>query len=505
MRRRAFGALAALATAAVACNALLGIEEKGAKPDIADGGDAGVIDRPDAPLATDKCTTDSDCVPPNGCYTPHCNTTLGACAYALCEAPGRACAVGACDPAKLTCGDPRDYAMRTTSYSVTGIALGCRKAGLCVAAAFPYLFLGTRNDVVALRVDDLLATSASVVPIGQVIIRPSQLVPSGRRVWILGDPQGTAPPYQLPVAWIDVPSDPTAPALPGKTVFLSYPFPNAVGFAAPDGGLFVVYDDVAQGFPATRLVPPLESGATMAVVNPEDAGAPSPPPAIPLVRVSAPPAASDVIASSGGRLVVYRPPGIVNVVDMAGVAGAALSGDATLAPAYASFGPPQFASEPSGAVVMTTSIVADGDCNCTSHQRMHWLLPNAVSGNEPNEAVDYEGYVGPQIANAACHACNPSYMTFAGSIAAVDKATALAASPASENRDFTAVRAITRDPIALPAKRRFVTTAADDPQGNFATDRVAIASSNGLGYLVMSDSQGNKVTVSIVDPRCDAK
>jgi len=494
-------------SAAAGCNAILGIEEKGAKPE-ADAGAGDAADAAVTPRANDRCTSDADCVPPNDCYTGRCDTTVGACAYALCDVKGRACAAATCDTAKNTCGDARDYGMRTTSYSVTGVTLGCRSPELCVASAFPYVFLGTGTDVVALRVDDRLATAAKLVPVEQVTVRPSQLVANGRRLWILGEPQGTAPPYQLPVGWIDVPSDPTVASLPGKTVLLSYPFPSAIGFPAPDGGLMVVDNDLAQGFPAARLAPPLESGASMAVVNPIDAGAPSPPPAIPLVRVPTAPPGSTIVASSGSRLVAYRAPGIVNLIDPGGLAGATVGPDTALTPPYSSFGQLRFASSANGAVLLTTAIVADlpaPDCNCTSHARMHWVLPNAVGASEANQAIDYEGWVGPQIPNAACRACNPSYVTSAGVVATVDAHTALAAAPASENRAFTAVRVLGRDPIAAPPKRRFVTSAADDPQGNFATDRIALTSSNGYGYLVLADSQGNKVTLSIIDPRCDAK
>lgn len=495
--------LAAGATFALGCNAILGIEEKPLKP----GSDAGAGDAA-ARRAPDKCSADSECVPPNDCYTGHCDTALGSCTYTLCEPKGRTCAAAACDPAKFTCGEPRDYSMRVTSYSVTGVALGCHSADLCVSAAFPYVFLGTKDDVVALRADDLLATAPTRVAIEQVTIRPAQLVASGRRVWILGTPQGTSPPYQLSIAWIDVPSDPTLQRLVGKTATVSYPFASATGFPAPDGGLYVVYNELAEGFPAAVLKPPLETGASMAVVNPADAGAPSPPPAIPLVRVPSPPATSTIVASSGARLVAYRGPGIVNAIEPGGTQGAAVGDDVALTPAYSSFGLPRFASSASGVVLMTSAIRADApapDCGCTSRQHMSWVLPSAAGASEPSQAADYETYQSPQAPGGACRQCNPPYMTSPGQITPIDRRTALAAAPASENRAFTAVRTILRDPLATPNKRRFVTSAADDPQGNVETDRIALTSSNGFGYLVLADGQGNKVTLSIIDPRCDAQ
>src|SRR4051794_23482181 len=91
------------------CNLVFGIEEQGARSpsDGADASDDGANEggRP----AFEKCKQDSDCIAPNTCYTPHCDTVLGACTYALCEAKGRTCAAGVCNTTTFACSDPQPY------------------------------------------------------------------------------------------------------------------------------------------------------------------------------------------------------------------------------------------------------------------------------------------------------------------------------------------------------------------------------------------------------------
>ena len=220
--------------------------------DVEAGSDAPIADGPfEARPPSERCTADVDCTPPNGCYAPHCDVVLGACTYALCEAKGRACAAGRCDTKAFTCSAAKDYGLRTTRYKVDATTLGCAtSASACFAAIYPFVFIGTKEDVVIVRADDLLATSASKVMRAGPAVRPSRVVASARRLWIIGEAQGTAPPYQLPIAWIDVPSNPTVASLVSQGTTVSWPYPDALAFPAPDAGLFLAYGDVAEGFPA---------------------------------------------------------------------------------------------------------------------------------------------------------------------------------------------------------------------------------------------------------------
>ncbi len=509
--RRAVAALAPLAF--IACNAVLGISEGSPKPppeDAAPPVDA--IAEPEAGLAPDRCTTDADCIGPNACYKGRCDTVLGACTYALCETPGKACSAGKCDPATLTCGGDRDYGFRATTYKI-GAALGCKASPqACVAAAFPLLFVGTTDGTIALRVDDMLATGPQRVPLAGIGFRPAAIVASGRRVWVLGDVLGTggAPPFQLPIAWVDVPSDPTVATLTANATTLSYPYLSYAVFPAPSAAIFLTLQDAAQGFPAALLAPPLPAMPTVGVVNAPDAG-PAPLASVPMYRLASAPAGSAVVASSGSRLVLDRPVAqVVNLVVDAGTAKVALGGDLAITPPT----PPQlaairFAQGQDGSVFFDVPIVADPpppstDCSCYTHQRHQWVLPNGqASATDVSIVADFEAWGTPMLVGGVCHQCNPDYVRLPSMSAWIDAKTSLTVSPASENRALAATRVVSRDPLAAPAKRRLVTTAMDMPAGNFATDHLVVTGSGGLGYEVLSDSEGNELTLSIFDPRCD--
>jgi hypothetical protein len=162
-------------------------------------------------------------------------------------------------------------------------------------------------------------------------------------------------------------------------------------------------------------------------------------------------------------------------------------------------------------VFLDLPIVADPpppsiDCSCYTHQRHQWVLPNAQATTaDVSVVVDPEAYSSPQVSGGVCHQCNPTYVTLPSFAAWVDPQSTLVVAPASDpNRTLAATRLITRDPLTAPGKRRFVTSAMDTPPGNFATDHVAITGSAGLGYELLADSEGNELTLSIFDPRCDA-
>jgi hypothetical protein len=508
-----------LAGTLVACNTLLGIDEQAAREVPAEAGEAeaGPPPRP----AFEACTRDVDCVAPNGCYTPHCDTVLGACAYALCEAKDRTCARGVCDTSTHVCSDALPYGFLSTSYELTGVTSGCGpKPESCVAAAYPFVFVGTRDDVVAVRGDDLTGKTAVKVPVTGLTTKPLQVIASGRRVWVLGAVQGTVPPYQLPIASIDVPSDPTVTAIVAHTTLVAYPFPSAVGFPGPNGALFVVYNDAAQGIPTALLVPPIADGTVLGLASAEgagpiDGGAPEVTSPTSMFRVSGVAAGAAAVASSGARIVLYRYPSTFNLIGAAGMAGAGIQGDLALSAPFASlYGPSttSFAQGPDGTVLITGPVGADSpaDCNCTTHARLQYVLPNAIAtATDVNQILDPEVWVnpGPAAGSPMCRVCNPNYEGRKLLATWLDHRTALTAAPPSAPlgaRDLTDVRLLGRDPFEANPKRRFTTKPTDTPKGEFGVDRIALTSANGIGYLVLADGQGNNVSLSIVDPGCDS-
>jgi len=518
MRRTLIAAMVVAATLA-ACNTLLGIEEQSARPVPDEAGDAA----PEAAAvrpAFEACTRDVDCIAPNGCYTPHCDTVLGACTYALCEAKDRTCARGVCNTSTYVCSDALPYGFLATSYEATGVTSGCGpKPESCVAAAYPFLFVGTRDDLVALRADDLMGKTAVKVTVTGLTTKPQQVIASGRRIWVLGAVQGTVPPYQLPIASIDVPSDPTVTEIHAHTTLVAYSFPSAVGFPAPNGALFIAYDDATQGVPTALVQPPIADGtilglASAAGAGPIDGGAPPVRSDTTMIRVSGAPAGSSIVASTGGRVVLYRYPSTFNLIAAAGTPMAAVQGDLPLsAPLASLYGPSttSFAQGPDGTVMMAGPVAADNpaDCNCTTHARLQYVFPNAIATTtDVNQIIDPEAWVnpGPPAPSPTCRQCNPNYEGRRFLATWLDHRTALTAAPASNPigaRNVTDVRLLGRDPFESNPKRRFTTKPTDMPKGEFGVDRIALTASGGLGYLVLADGQGNNVSVSIVDPACD--
>lgn len=512
---RALALVSGLAGALLGCNLVFGIEEQPvrAAPQDASAGADGAGGRP----ALEPCTRDGDCVAPNGCYTPHCDAVLGACTYALCEAKGRTCAMGTCDRTTFACSEPQAYGFRATSYDVPDVSSGCGpNPADCVAAAFPFVFMGTRNEVVALRTDDLSGTTANRVTVTNLAAKPQQLVASGRRIWVLGPVQGQTPPYKLPLASIEVPSDPTVTTLHAETTLLPYPFPSATGFAAPNGALFVTHNDPAQGFPAAIVNAPIAGDASFGVASGADAGsfdASVEPSAgtLTMVRTRIAPPGTALVASSGTRLVVYRAGAIFNLIVGAGTPSAAMQLEVALQAPVIPIGQPHFAQGPDGVVVINAPVQADppSDCNCQSHERLQWVFPNAIaSATDVNQLSDHATYVNPQVVGSACHVCAGEYVRYPSLATWIDRRSILTVAAHGDTlatRTVAEVRLNGRDPVELNPKRSAQTRPTDTPSGNFATDRFALTSSNGIGYLVLADGQGNGVSLTIFDPRCDAR
>jgi len=513
----AAGSLAAGSLAA--CNLLLGIEEQDARPVPDDAGDAEA--EAAARPSFEACTRDVDCVAPNGCYTPHCDTVLGACTYALCETKDRTCARGVCDTSTFVCSDALPYGFLATQYDVRNVTSGCGpKPESCVAAAYPFVFIGTQTDIVAVRGDDLAGKTAVNVPVTGLTFKPQQVIGSGRRVWVLGAVVGSVPPYQLPIASIDVPSDPTVTEIHAQTTVLGYSFPSAVGFPAANGGLFVVYDDATQGMPTALLAPPIADGTTLGLASaadagPIDGGAPTVRSTTNMIRTSGVPAGATVAASSGSRIVLYRYPSTFNLVAAAGTPMASVQGDLALnAPLTSLYGATttSFTQGPDGTVIIAGPVAADSpaDCNCTTHARLQYVFPNAIAtATDVNQIFDTESWVnpGPPPMSPTCRQCAAGYEARRYLVSWLDRRTALMAAPVSAAagaRNVTDVRMVGRDPSESNPKRHYTTKPTDMPKGELGVDRIALTSSNGIGYLVLADGQGNNITLSIMDPACDA-
>jgi hypothetical protein len=505
VRRAAFVVGAALVPAALSlwgCNMILGIEEQGRRSDGADARGA------DAAPGGESCAQDSDCIAPDACYTPHCDTSHGRCWYGLCEVAGKACSAGSCNPTTRRCEGETDYGFRTTSFALTATP-ACTDPTSCVAALWPFVFIGTASGVVATFVDDPLASAARSLSVSGFDGPVTKLVASGSRLWILGALSASdAGSATLPIGFVDVPSDPTVRRLEATTTSFDFPLAAATAFPAPDGALYVSIDSPAKGFATALVNAPLPPRGQFAIAG-EGAGTAKGPSDYTLQPASGVNVDAGVLAaSSGDRLVVHSYPSTYVILASPGSPSARAE-----APAVATFPPPlvppSFAQGPDGALLLGGSLSADlpGDCNCTSVARARWLFANgSASTIAMDTAVDVEDYQNAQVAGQACHTCAGSYFLPLTRVAWLDSNRALvatAASDPSENRVRAAVRVVTRDPLGADPKRRFVLPANELPTGNFAAERIALTTDRGLGYLVVT-SATQRSQLSVFDPRCES-
>lgn len=183
--------------------------------------------------AASGCSQNSDCVSPNACLTGRCNTTTKECAFDLCPSTV-ACMGSACDGATNTCGTPAMYGFQAGAIDV-GTAIGCGgSVATCVAASFPFVYVGTPQGVVAVNVSDPANATPTIVPVAGIPFYPSFILASGSRVYFVGPLQSSGSSgYMVPVAWIDPAADPTAP-LTARSAFVAYPT-STLGGAFPNG------------------------------------------------------------------------------------------------------------------------------------------------------------------------------------------------------------------------------------------------------------------------------
>jgi hypothetical protein len=494
--------LAPIAMFVWGCNAILGIEEQGRRPDRPEA------QAPDA-ATVGSCTKDADCIAPDACYTPHCDTRVGRCWYGLCETAGRTCTAGTCNTATGRCEGATDYGFRTTSYATT-IAPACADPADCVTALWPFVFIGTSTGVVAMFVDDPIAKGARSIPVSGFEGAVTKLVASGARLWILGTPPTNdgGEPITVPLGFIDVPSDPTVRRLDATTTRFEVPFAPVTAFAAPNGALYlaVLPGAPTRAFPTSLVTTPLPAQGRFVLAG--DVGVSGDGIELHPAADVPPDSGSVLVASSGDRLIAHQHPSTYLVIASPGSASARAQATSVVSfPPTTSF--PTFAQGRDGALLLAGALPLDdpNDCSCASVSRVRWLFANGnESAIDQATAADVESYRNPQTTGQPCHECQDGYFAPTARAAWIDEKTALVATAASDppsNRGRTAVQVVTRNPVAVGPRRRFVTSADEVPAGNFAVDRIALTADRGIGYLVISDAT-NRTTLSIFDPRCEA-
>lgn len=480
-------ALAGASTMLAAASCSLGLDES----KIGAGQEAGVLDTnaPDTTAAdagdsgptpglpdAATCTKDDDCKATHGCLKGKCDLSRKACVFDVCHET--ACNAAACDTNAKTCGAAKPYPYKATQFQV-----GAQVTGR-IAAVHPWLFAQTATGILAFNVADTAATTPPPVPVVGLGFVPSQMVVSGSRLYFLAAPTGPGP-SRLPLAWIDVPSDPFASKIEAKSVLATYSRPAAegVGLVARGGDTALLLGPQAQSFPSATVEAPLAEPLTIT--------------ATPIVFT----VGTSPVAMSGARLVMESIDGTgipsIGLIDNAGTATPQNKGDTKLADAGPLSLPQQFAQSPEGAVFWSIAQLtgAPGAMGTVTRALRGWfLLPDGNGAVDPAGAFDVEVYNVTPVGQGA---------NLAGPTAMLDANTAMVLAAARENPGAaTAVQFARRQPLGIvknadnTTPRRAVLPV---PVGTF----VSAAGSNGIGYAVANEGGAMpNATVYVFDPAC---
>ena len=438
--------------------------------------DAPSFARPDGGV----CTMDSQCSSPNACLTGRCDPARHACVYDVCKQPS-ACKAATCDVANRACAAPVAYGFHASAFKVAGGGVGCGGApGRCIAAAYPFVFVGTTNGVVAYSVADPSNKSPVPVPVTGLPFLPAAMVVSGGRVYFQGPVLGTGPSYKVPIAWVDAVVDPLASSIHAETALVNYPNPSiAAMYPSGTESVLLVAADAAKFFPGVQVTAPLQDLSTLQ---------PFPNAGIP--------AAAGPAAASGERMVTYRWDGAnaayaayFSLETAAGTASAQNAGDQSVVASMGQVYPANaFAHGPDGSLLWSAPSVFMGDAGAPLFRavRMAWLLADAKASQfDAKTAVDIETY-------------DPGLMwgtPVVGPIAWISRDTALVLAAAAGNLSQTSVQVATRSgtTASLMAGRRYVIPSS--------TDKVGAASTNGTGYVLAVEG-ADSATVHVFAPGC---
>jgi hypothetical protein len=472
----AVGIAGALGVGAFACS--LGLDPSlipGSDASIVEGGkDAGV----DAPNPV-QCKADPDCKSTNGCLTGKCDTTRNQCVYTLC--PANACSASVCGTGNQ-CSAPSTYGFHAGTFHVSLGNIGCGGGGpgarRCFAAVYPFVFVGTTNGVVAYPVEDPTNTAPTSIPVAGLPFFPSFIVSSGTTVYFVGAVAGTGPDYKIPIATLDVPTDPTISEMSASTVFDTLQV-TSVEIVVPDatGGIYLVHADAPNSYPSARIAAPLKDLDSLSFQ--QNAGFP---------------ANSAVAAASGTRLVTFRQDNgypadsYFSIETGAATSGAQNLGEQDTIPTMGqSQAPDYLAQSPTGGILWSAAAVTipDGGAGQTVSARLAWVLDddNATKFDATTH-VDVSTY---NIVGLGADLPGP--------VAWLDDNTAIVISAPPANTAQALVQIASRNGTpAVVANRSF--------QLAFHPSQLAVAGSNGFGYVLTPDQTAG-ANVHVFGTTCD--
>jgi hypothetical protein len=450
--------------------------------------DASVLDDAGADVFAPSviaCHAPGDCKSVDPCVTARCDDGTQKCVFEVCPSADQ-CSAASCTTVSK-CGQASSFGFHAGSFPIAE-GLGCPS---CVGAVFPFVFVATNLQVRAYRVSDPTNSTPPEVPVTRLGFAPRAVLTSGRRVYFVGGPNGSSQsPYQLQVAWIDVPADAGAKSMHAHEA--TYPYPST-DFRLD--GVIAGSDD--QLF-SLRRVQTNEANATvfrdqellMHVEPTQDPGQ------LNFVAPTNYPANGQTVGFSNGRLVVYHPSAGVGAFSFdttPGANGAANTGDQAT-PDMGTPGASTFAQTADGAIYWATALRKPPVPNQTQAiggVRLAIPLPDGGGAFSVPSRIDLETYdTGLPETNG-----QPNPNPYVGAIAPVGTGSALALAAARENPAQTSVQLVTRTggTIALAAGKRFLVPAR--------VDQVAVGGTDGFGYVVNPDT-ANTMTVHIFSASC---
>jgi hypothetical protein len=472
------GALAAVAIRATACASFASVE------DVTYGTPTSEIE---------SCTASSDCKPPNACFTAQCDPNEHTCVYSLC-ATATACTVGICDSTRQACGGSTETHFRTTTFPVPGTLACGLDANSCLAAVYPFVFVGTTTGIVAFDVSDVTSSAPRPVTIASPTTNlvPKALIASGRRVYAAAL-QGQAS-HSVAMAWVDVPTDPTTKMIFARATLLAYPFADAAFFPAAGGDLYIALSDPTRNSPVALVHAPPPTGAITAA--PDMSGTFV---MYPSMGITAPFAATS--SGSSDRLVAFAPPNFFQLLDRPGTPHASLVEQAEVPSLGNGFATSSnyVGSGPDGTVIWTytTDYLP---CEGVRNDVVAWLVSDGLSTHfDPVSAVS-EMYIGSGV--GFCQMPAPLGLWTAGPAAWIDHDHALVVSayqdmPGSPTNTGVHVAVASRAPT--PA----ITGPVDLLHVDFsARPSVGIRASQGYGYVLSSDANGSSLSLQVYAPNC---
>jgi hypothetical protein len=448
-----------------------GVDVTPGPPPIDASHDAPAVDAADAA----ECADAGDCADANPCRVGRC--AAGRCVFDVC--PTTACQGSICSP--TGCTTPAAYGFHAATVHVSAGPVGCGgDAGRCLAAAYPFAFVGTVNGVVAYAMNDPANPTPSQAQVKGLAFLPSWIVAQGSRVYFIGALAGSAPTYRLPVAWVDVPSDPLATSMRVTSVLASFGDPQlSAVFPTSEGGIFFVDASSDRFFPTALVTPPLGDGDALGFAK--SPGVPS---------------GAAMVAASGPRIVNAR------WADDAGAyetffslekgAGTGAAQGSVEQNTFAAMGPTTsqstYATGPNGSFLWGTGsmFVDDGGTPQIRAARMAWVLSDATTEVfDATVHADLEQYSPPV----------PYGTTVAGALAAVDDTQVLALATAANQLAETSVQLVLKGtpPTVAPSQRRTVI-----PVGVAAA---GVTTSGGFGYVLANDAP-DSCTLHTFAPAC---